>query len=201
MNVLALDFSNVQIKGSERRTNNITKAQQKRRLRESERPQPVVEGCLPHKQEGTLLHKTVLINPVSLQESITAWLSNDSVPGPIPIICIALHACGSLTPDLLHFFVKNARISPDRSWFAAGLIVAGCCYNLMSPETGLCLQIGADCIYCSSFSPQISPCLNWLSMQTINWRPNCIYPTITAVWLLNLLYSGPTTRLQKRLPI
>lgn len=152
MNVLALDFSQVQTKGSERRTNNITKTQRKQKLRELQLSQPAAAELRPcssdssqgpvgeQKREGTLLHQTIVVNPTSLQQSVTEWLSNDSTTDPIPIMCIALHACGSLTPDIFRFFVENSRITPDRAWFAAGLTVAGCCYNLMSPEAGACLE-------------------------------------------------------------
>lgn len=155
MNVLALDFSQVQTKGSERRTNNVTKTQRKQKLRELQLSQPAVtefhrpcnsdssQGPVgEQKRDGTLVHQTIVVNPTSLQQSVTEWLSSDSTTDPIPIMCIALHACGSLTPDIFRFFVENSRITPDRAWFAAGLTVAGCCYNLMSPEAGAWFRKG-----------------------------------------------------------
>lgn len=145
MDVLALDFSPVQTKGFERRTNNIAKAQRKQQSRElsqlaaPELPprnsEPFQGPTDAQNREGTLLHQTIDVNPTSLQRSVTEWLISDSTTNPIPIVCVALHACGSLTPDIFRFFVENSRIAPDRAWFAAGLTVAGCCYNLMSPDT------------------------------------------------------------------
>ncbi|GJJ15632.1 hypothetical protein Clacol_009910 [Clathrus columnatus] len=153
MDVLALDFSEVQIKGFERRTNNIAKAQEKqekRKLREL-RPIKSIERDLskdnPHlhyvgsddgqKRRGSLSHQAILINPASLQESVTQWLSQTSTSSPIPVMITALHACGSLTPDIFRFFVENSRIAPDRSWLLLQLDVTQYSYGSIDYDYGM----------------------------------------------------------------
>ncbi|EGN98120.1 hypothetical protein SERLA73DRAFT_161035 [Serpula lacrymans var. lacrymans S7.3] len=109
-------------------------------------------------KEGVISHKTVHITPQTLQASIQDWLLSDA-PGigarnvigdisvnesdrpaevikAIPVLLVALHACGSLTPDILRTFVSNHRggaNSNPSTWKSQALVVVGCCYNLMSP--------------------------------------------------------------------
>jgi len=111
-----------------------------------------------HSHMGSLTHQTICINPHTLESSIHDWLLSGeanqmarSVIGelhdgierhapqvkPVPVMMVALHACGSLTPDILRAFLSNHRrpsASDVRVWAAQALVVVGCCYNLMVPE-------------------------------------------------------------------
>jgi len=71
-------------------------------------------------------HETILISPQNLLDTIDRWVSE-----PAPVIFVALHACGSLTPDILRAYISASR--SRRTWYPAGLVAVGCCYNLMSP--------------------------------------------------------------------
>ena len=55
----------------------------------------------------------------------------------IPLMFVALHACGSLTPSIFRAFISSLR-NEDRAWHPQGAVVAGCCYNLIHPSgTGI----------------------------------------------------------------
>lgn len=53
---------------------------------------------------------------------------------PIPIMFVALHACGSLTIDILKTFLAHYDKAEDGEppWEPHSLVVVGCCYNLIS---------------------------------------------------------------------
>ncbi|KAF8585737.1 hypothetical protein K439DRAFT_1409758 [Ramaria rubella] len=139
MNVLALDFSEIQTKGAERRTGNVQK-----KLPKTART-PGVNGHASDPSGGSrsLAHEILHITPHTLQSSVSRWVSTQSASGPpTPVLLVALHACGSLTPDILRCFLANHYDSPllqspnsSCNWYAAGLVVVGCCYNLMSPSS------------------------------------------------------------------
>ncbi|KAH7913428.1 methyltransferase domain-containing protein [Hygrophoropsis aurantiaca] len=106
--------------------------------------------------KGSLTHKTIHITPQSLDLSIQDWLlsdgpeasaEQDNVPYPhvdpvldlTPVLFVALHACGSLTLDILRTFLSKHAISTNQEqtrsiWNAHSLFVVGCCYNLMTPH-------------------------------------------------------------------
>lgn len=75
-------------------------------------------------------HKTILITPQTLLDTIDEWLA-ESVQ-PVPVLLVALHACGSLTPDILRSFISSVN-TPHTSWYPVGVVAVGCCYNLMNP--------------------------------------------------------------------
>jgi hypothetical protein len=85
-------------------------------------------------------HRTVLITPESLLEVVDDWVGNtqtadvDNRP-PIPVLFVALHACGSLTPDMLRAFLSRTSDSKSirRTWRPLSIVGVGCCYNLMFP--------------------------------------------------------------------
>lgn len=54
----------------------------------------------------------------------------------VPVVFVALHACGSLTPAILQEALDNRlnRVSSRRVWFVAAVVVVGCCYNLMGKQ-------------------------------------------------------------------
>jgi len=82
-------------------------------------------------------HKVIFISPQSLLSTIDEWVldpnngSENTDILPVPVIFVGLHACGSLTPNILRAFT-TARAT-KRKWYPAGLVVVGCCYNLMDP--------------------------------------------------------------------
>jgi hypothetical protein len=83
------------------------------------------ERLLPN-ASPPISHETILISPQNLLATIDLWVSE-----PAPVIFVALHACGSLTPDILRAFISASR--SRRTWYPAGLVAVGCCYNLMNP--------------------------------------------------------------------
>ncbi|OAX39881.1 hypothetical protein K503DRAFT_715594 [Rhizopogon vinicolor AM-OR11-026] len=118
--------------------------------------------CTMHSRMGSLTHQTICINPYTLESAIHSWfLSGEtnqitrsmigdmpvhgterhiSQAKPVPVMMVALHACGSLTPDVLRAFFSNRRrpsASEVRIWTAQAVVVVGCCYNLMVPEAAL----------------------------------------------------------------
>lgn len=78
-----------------------------------------------------IAHRTVLINPTSLLDVVNEWIQPES-DVVVPVLFVALHACGSLTPDILHAFLLASR-QPPAAWKPFGVVAVGCCYNLMNP--------------------------------------------------------------------
>jgi len=74
-------------------------------------------------------HATILISSQSLLDTIDQWFESE----PVPVLFVALHACGSLTPDILRAYISASHSSSSRTWYPVGLVVIGCCYNLMNP--------------------------------------------------------------------
>jgi hypothetical protein len=132
MHVLALDGDEKQVEGS-------------KRWGERERKRWGKNG------DGTISYKTTRIDEVTLMASIDEWAGgsfasssqnsgNNHTQQQIPILIIALHACGSLTPSILRAFLASDSDSEQegeggRKWKAVGMVVVGCCYNLMK-ESG-----------------------------------------------------------------
>lgn len=84
--------------------------------------------------------RTVLITPESLLQVVDDWVFNAQTADvvnqpPIPVLFVALHACGSLTPDMLRAFLSRAGDSKSilRTWRPLSVVAIGCCYNLMFP--------------------------------------------------------------------
>ncbi|KAJ7043831.1 methyltransferase domain-containing protein [Mycena alexandri] len=110
--LLALDSSEVQTKGAQRREERT--------------------GIV-----GSITQKTIHITPTTLCESIEEWIGNISSQeaDPAPVLLVALHACGSLTPDILRSFFIQRTASKDRPlWTPIAMIAVGCCYNLLAPQ-------------------------------------------------------------------
>ncbi|KAF7357655.1 Methyltranfer-dom domain-containing protein [Mycena sanguinolenta] len=89
---------------------------------------------------GSITQKTIHITPMTLCESIDEWIGDisrqeEQGAGPAPVLLVALHACGSLTPDILRSFFVQQNVSKDRRlWTPIGVIAVGCCYNLLAPQ-------------------------------------------------------------------
>ncbi|KAJ7081386.1 methyltransferase domain-containing protein [Mycena belliarum] len=99
-----------------------------------------------------ITQKTVHITPASLCRAIDEWIHESDSPqaenglgagpgagaAPAPVLLVALHACGSLTPDLLRAFLMQRRAALGSQnhllWTPVGMIAVGCCYNLLAPQ-------------------------------------------------------------------
>ncbi|CAK5284333.1 unnamed protein product [Mycena citricolor] len=84
---------------------------------------------------GSITQKTIHITPQTLSDSVDEWIQSSKVPSsgePVPVLFVALHACGSLTPDILRaFFMQQTRVG-HAWWKPLGVIAIGCCYNLLA---------------------------------------------------------------------
>lgn len=117
-------------------------------------------------RKGLLTHRTVHICPRTLEESIADWLTDPpriqkrddsdiyspTCPEPVPVTLVALHACGSLTVDVLRTFLSDRARAPQakdirRAWRPHSLIVVGCCYNLMSSSGTSRIYVVTDAKY------------------------------------------------------
>jgi len=91
-----------------------------------------------------ITHKILLIDPDNLLQAIDEWVregaqsvsSQIEPPSPPQILFVALHACGSLTIDVLRAYVAAVRqrrttTAAAHRWTPAGVVAVGCCYNLM----------------------------------------------------------------------
>ncbi|KAF5360877.1 hypothetical protein D9756_004784 [Leucocoprinus leucothites] len=86
----------------------------------------------PSKENPPITHKTIHITPEELFKTIDEWVTErPPVEGhEIPVLLVGLHACGSLTPDIMRTFSRSR--SDNRTWKFAASVVVGCCYNLMN---------------------------------------------------------------------
>ena len=145
LHVLALDWSEVQTQGAARKDGMKKNRGPRLRNQGSDRPPagtPLSNGqCDPSTQEGSLTYVTTKINTDSLLASTQAWVTDhrSSLPPertqPTPVLFAALHACGSLTPDILRAVVSASKADPHTTcWEPRGAVVVGCCYNLLRPE-------------------------------------------------------------------
>ncbi|KAG6900390.1 hypothetical protein C0993_011378 [Termitomyces sp. T159_Od127] len=75
-----------------------------------------------------ITHRTVHLTPATLVSAIDAWVPPCATP--VPVLLVALHACGSLTPDLFRAVLS---LPENHSWYPAAVVAVGCCYNLMHP--------------------------------------------------------------------
>ena len=123
LEVLALDWSDVQTEGAARR---------------DALPQATSVGV---GAKGALTYRTLPINKTSLLAATDEWTAQVSTnteeqatcARTLPVLFLALHACGSLTLDILRAFTHQVK-APAPSWRPAAALVVGCCYNLLSPE-------------------------------------------------------------------
>ncbi|RDB17976.1 Protein RRNAD1 [Hypsizygus marmoreus] len=79
-----------------------------------------------------ICHKTIHITSATLVHAIDDWIPQPLTPDspPIPVLLVALHACGSLTPDVLRAVLT---VPPSHRWVPVAVVAVGCCYNLMHP--------------------------------------------------------------------
>ncbi len=139
MHVLALDWSEIQIQGAARK-DALLKASRLSQRNNKSKSQPIAQlHPHDHGSGGSLTYVSAQIEEKSLLSSINAWMGGGehsvaSATSRTPVLFVALHACGSLTPDILRAFVtawKDHTISSSASWTPQGAVVVGCCYNMM----------------------------------------------------------------------
>ena len=124
LHVLALDWSHIQSEGAQRRE----------KVKEKVSKSKSTEEPL---QNGSLSYETLLINPRTLQQAINNWIAKFSTTeqsnGKVPVLFIALHACGSLTLDIFRTFLSTLKDNSG-DWEPVSALVVGCCYNLLVQE-------------------------------------------------------------------
>ncbi|OBZ71352.1 Methyltransferase-like protein 25 [Grifola frondosa] len=161
LEVLALDWSDVQTRGAARKD---VSTQRKRRMdnplctaydvtvvndaliaegenvapRKNDTPEniPHENGRFQLTGTGSLTYKTINITTESLIEATDEWMSEqtraEQKSGPTPLAFVALHACGSLTLHILRAFITSLKSdNSSKVWVPTLAIVVGCCYNLM----------------------------------------------------------------------
>ena len=138
MRLLALDCDNLQTAGAEKW---VIRAQKYRQKKDKGRQPPIDQPHRAHEDEeergkATIDHKTIHITSNTLVSSVDEWLQTTGMLARhnIPVLFVALHACGSLTPDILRAFLAASSPAVDRKWRPVGGIIVGCCYNLLAPS-------------------------------------------------------------------
>ncbi|KAI0366944.1 hypothetical protein BV20DRAFT_971250 [Pilatotrama ljubarskyi] len=158
LHILALDFSDVQAQGAAKRE--ATRRKSKRPLKGPPRGGPDVHltdhatalraQCgddISEDGHGSLTYVTAKINADTLCQSTRDWVESrraaiascppdgSSEQDSMPVIFVALHACGSLTPDIFRAFtVARKANSSGTSWTPRAAVIVGCCYNMLRPE-------------------------------------------------------------------
>ncbi|ESK88597.1 hypothetical protein Moror_3123 [Moniliophthora roreri MCA 2997] len=83
--------------------------------------------------DAQVTHRTLHITPESLIGAIDDWIRGDGEgEGEVPVMLVALHACGSLSIDALRAFTSTTK-APSRNWYPSSVITIPCCYNLLRP--------------------------------------------------------------------
>ncbi|KZS86949.1 hypothetical protein SISNIDRAFT_394024, partial [Sistotremastrum niveocremeum HHB9708] len=145
LHILALDTSDQQTTGA-----------QKHQARFTSKSHPHIFSS----NSGSLTRRTVFVTVETLHSSIRSWLHDlNTHDEKTPVLLIGLHACGPLTPTIMKTFLECSTPSPSRSWFAAGQLIIGCCYNLLQ-EAGK--RISRHLAKFAAFANTQTPML-WLS--------------------------------------
>ncbi|TBU45842.1 methyltransferase domain-containing protein [Dichomitus squalens] len=150
LHVLALDWSEVQKRGASRKD----ASKIARRARPTQREVVNADTASPASdtrrtalgpKAGSMTYVTTRIDADSLVSATDAWVedrqavisNNDATPEVTPVLFIGLHACGSLTTDIIRAFLSARRAGTSlrsTSWMPHGAVIVGCCYNLMRSE-------------------------------------------------------------------
>ncbi|KAH8117013.1 methyltransferase domain-containing protein [Phellopilus nigrolimitatus] len=161
--VLALDSSPHQTEVAARRFQQTDAASSERKEKgkgtSSKRSDPTTISDSTSVSGGSLNFRTITKSGymvADLEQTIGDWLSDcgteeernaaNDLGRPTPIILVALHACGSLTPTIFRklFDLRQEKYSGSgnktfkpRPWFVAAAVIVGCCYNLIEKD-GVC---------------------------------------------------------------
>ncbi|GJE91811.1 methyltransferase domain-containing protein [Phanerochaete sordida] len=143
LRVLAVDWSSVQEEGAARREKDAERAKGKGKKTQRQADQ---HDAVPPDDTAAarLAYRKIVITADSLVTVTDEWVANqhdltgasgDSSDGT-PVALVALHACGSLTLDVLRAFVRQLRFAQtgQAPWRPAAGLIVGCCYNLLRPE-------------------------------------------------------------------
>lgn len=128
LHVLALDWSPVQSEGAIRREKIAKKSSRRPKTKQNSSECPAL-----HK--GSLTYETLLIDTQSLLEAVDGWVASvgEAAEEQVPVLLVALHACGSLTLDIFRAFGSKLKVSGAASrWEPAAALVVGCCYNRLA---------------------------------------------------------------------
>ncbi|KAI6129680.1 methyltransferase domain-containing protein [Pisolithus croceorrhizus] len=115
LHVLALDNNENQTSGANnwKIKDALRKAHEQRRNNTQDDQTCPSQRTPSSHSNGSLTHRTVHIQPTALEAVIEDWLLADvpdtitSSRDPTPIMFVALHACGSLTVDVLRTFLSH----------------------------------------------------------------------------------------------
>ncbi|KAG6909258.1 hypothetical protein DXG01_001320 [Tephrocybe rancida] len=116
-----------------------------------------------------ITHKTIRIDPETLVKTVDSWLP--PAPARTPVLLVALHACGSLTPDILRAALS---LPHHHHWYPAAIVAVGCCYNLMN--------VPADFPLC--------PCSNSPDAPPLPASAYQLAAQIPSTWLLTPAHSA-----------
>ncbi|TFK27181.1 hypothetical protein FA15DRAFT_636214 [Coprinopsis marcescibilis] len=172
--ILALDADEGQTTGAELKLGN-----QKRLHKE------------PNALSGQITHRTALITPLSLLEVVDDWIKGEQADGPVPVLFVALHSCGSLTPDILKAFVDcRSRDSSLTRWRPCGVVVVGCCYNLMYPGGLFTRPLPLSAYHLAAQIPEtwLEP-LAEVAVSDWNLQPSIELATRKVAWRALLAYT------------
>ncbi|KAI0785180.1 methyltransferase domain-containing protein [Abortiporus biennis] len=131
LHVLALDWSEVQSKGAARREN-LKKSASKN-----------ISHTLAESKGSLTYQTTNITSSTALIQSIDSWIERYSEEvqdvneeTEIPILFVALHACGSLTLDIIRALTASLHSDslPKRPWTPQAAVIVGCCYNLLRED-------------------------------------------------------------------
>ncbi|KAI0655490.1 methyltransferase domain-containing protein [Cubamyces menziesii] len=163
--VLALDFSEVQTQGAAKRDDAVKKTKKKAGpsgpggssngppagVHHAQTGQTRDRGEVDEPRHGSLTYVTAKIDARTLCEATDDWIrrrddgteavvdnrarAGSGVLDPTPVLFVALHACGSLTPDIFRAFTASLKTEGSAaSWTSRAAVVVGCCYNMMRSE-------------------------------------------------------------------
>ncbi|KAF7297702.1 Methyltranfer-dom domain-containing protein [Mycena kentingensis (nom. inval.)] len=178
--LLALDSNEVQTSGASRWDTVLTSRKSK---------------SAAETNVGGITQKTIHITPATLLAAVDEWITETALnvgadaDKPIPVLFVALHACGSLTPDIFRaFFASGSR----RKWSTTGVIAVGCCYNLLAPQGGPILIFVFDsCFYLYVF--HFLSRRHWRSASLISRAPDHFLSLLPFVSSSSRLANLPTT--------
>ncbi|KAG6909255.1 hypothetical protein DXG01_001317 [Tephrocybe rancida] len=67
-----------------------------------------------------IAHITIRIDPEKLAKTVDEWVPPR--PARTPVLLVAMHACGSLTPDILHAALP---LPQEHHWYPAAIVAVG----------------------------------------------------------------------------
>jgi hypothetical protein len=88
----------------------------------------------PSSENPAITHRTIHISPEALVRAIDEWIPQTyaiGYPNDAQVILVGLHACGSLTPNVIRAFSQSR--FEKKGWKFVAVLVVGCCYNLLDP--------------------------------------------------------------------